>query len=81
MAPVVLSEFTLTIDIDGFIDMFWSKPGWYEEFLVGKLLDLSVNIGEWGPSPELPNAQARTVRSYHPSKISFPGLPSHAEVR
>lgn len=80
MAPIVLSEFSLAVDIHGFLDMFWTKPGWYEEFLVGKLLDLSVNIGEWAPSPEQPTAQARTVRSYHPSKISFPGLPSHAEV-
>jgi hypothetical protein len=80
MAPIVLSEFALAVDLEGFVELFWSKPQWYEEFLTEKLLDLSVNVGEWSPNPEDPATQVRTVKSYHPSKISFPGLPSHAEV-
>lgn len=81
MAPITLTEFNLSIDVDGFYQMFWEKPQWFEEFLTSKLKDLSVNVGEWAPSPEQPSAHVRTVRSYHPAKISFPGLPSHAEVR
>lgn len=80
MAPVVLSEFSLAVDIDTFLELFWRDTQWYEEFLTEKLLDLSVNVEEWAPSAENPAIQARTVKSYHPSKISFPGLPSHAEV-
>lgn len=80
MAPITLSDFALNVDIDGFYEIFWEKSQWFEEFLSNKLKDLSVDVGDWAPSPEQPNAQVRTVRSYHPSKISFPGLPSHAEV-
>ena len=46
--------------------------------LSDRLKDINVIVGEWeveGDSPIL----IRKVRSYHPSKISFPGLPSHAE--
>ena len=80
MAPVTLNDFTLNIDVDGFYEMFWGNPQWFEEFLINKLKDLSVSVGDWAPSPEQPNAHTRTVKSYHPAKISFPGLPSHAEV-
>lgn len=78
MAPVLLADFTIPVDIDTFYDWFWSNSYWYELFLVNKLLDLSVNVGEWSMTS---TSQFRNVRSYHPSKISFPGLPSHAEVR
>ena len=80
MAPIVLSEFTLTVEIDVFLDIFWHKAGWYEEFLTEQLKDISVNVGDWAPAPDKPSAQSRTVHSFHPAKISFPGLPSHAEV-
>ena len=80
MAPVTLNDFTLNIDVDGFYEMFWGNAQWFEEFLINKLKDLSVSVGDWAPSPEQPNAHTRTVKSYHPAKISFPGLPSHAEV-
>eukprot|EP01032_Pedospumella_encystans_P011246 gene11246-13086_t len=79
MAPVTLNDFTLNIDVDGFYEMFWGNAQWFEEFLINKLKDLSVSVGDWAPSPEQPNAHTRTVKSYHPAKISFPGLPSHAE--
>lgn len=68
----------------------------YEAFLRDKLQDVGISIVPWasssslltssGPSGslEVEEDQAmsrhRTVRSFHPSKISFPGLPSHAEV-
>jgi hypothetical protein len=80
MAPVLLNEFSLPIDIDTFLEMFWLKSEWYEDFLIDKLLDLSVEIGPWAAVSEQSTSQVRTVKSYHPSKISFPGLPSHAEV-
>ena len=81
MAPTVLKEFSLSIDIEEFMTIFWmdNTPGaFYETFLVEKLEDLDVCIGEW--VEEAPNVKARQIKSYHPSKISFPGLPSHAEV-
>ncbi len=77
MAPIILAEFLLTIDIDSFSETFWSDNSWYEKFLVEKLCDLSVHVGEWTLSS---NSQMRNIRSFHPAKISFPGLPSHAEV-
>lgn len=81
MAPKLLKEFVIRCSIDEFVDSFWLDRGWYERFLSEKLLDISVEIGEWGPNTVKPeNAFTRKVKSYHPSKISFPGLPSHAEV-
>lgn len=77
MSPVLLAEFTLGIDIDSFLAIFWHDNFFYESFLTEKLLDLSVNIGEWSTTS---NIRSRNIRSYHPSKISFPGLASHAEV-
>lgn len=59
-------------------------------FLVDKLLDIKVEIGPWNAESLEENAKfssqqetpvlKRIVNSYHPSKITFPGLPSHAEV-
>ena len=81
MAPKVLKEFVINCSIDKFVESFWQDRGWYERFLSEKLLDISVDIGEWGPATVKPeSAFTRNVKSYHPSKISFPGLPSHAEV-
>jgi hypothetical protein len=81
MAPVVLTQFPLNVDMDTFVSLFWMKTKWYEDFLANKLSDLSINVGEWGSTPENPSMHTRTICSYHPSKISFPGLPSHAEVK
>ena len=55
---------------------------WYERFLTEQLEDLSVNVSEWSdiPGAESSSSRVRNVSSYHPSKVSFPGLPSHAEV-
>ena len=96
MAPVVVNTFQLPVDIYTFKEKFWLDAKWFENFLVHKLSDLSVSVGDWelasvdgvaaasaggsGPASSTGVLQ-RTVRSFHPSKISFPGLPSHAEVR
>ncbi len=80
MAPIILKTFELPIDCEVYLSSFWSKPGFYERFLVEKLSDVGVQIGEWSIGVDNPNTKLRTVRCFHPSKISFPGLPSHAEV-
>ena len=82
MAPTLLKEFLLQCNIDAFLKNFWLDVGWYERFLSDKLEDINISIGEWSapPSGSL-TSFTRNVKSYHPSKISFPGLPSHAEVR
>ena len=78
MPQTVLKEFSLSIDINDFVTRFWLDSAWYENFMVVKLEDINVSIGEW--IEENPNLKTRNVKCYHPSKISFPGLPSHAEV-
>lgn len=77
MAPSILKEFDLATDMHTFLSIFWYDRSWYEKFLTEKLLDLSVEISDW---TEQKDCKSRTVSSYHPSKVSFPGLPSHAEV-
>mmetsp|Transcript_8914 Transcript_8914/g.14815 ORF Transcript_8914/g.14815 Transcript_8914/m.14815 type:complete len:736 (+) Transcript_8914:105-2312(+) len=79
MAPSVLSEFTLSVDIDNFTRIFWLKNKWYENFLANKLQDLNIEIGDWEALPGQIDSKTRTICSHHPSKVSFPGLPSHAE--
>ena len=81
MAPKLLEEFVLKCDINTFLNRFWLDKGWYERFLCEKLLDISINIEDWTLISAQPKTSfTRKVKSYHPSKISFPGLPSHAEV-
>ena len=81
MAPKLLKEFVLRCGINTFVSRFWLDIGWYERFLSEKLLDISINIEEWALTSAKSNTSfTRKVKSYHPSKISFPGLPSHAEV-
>ena len=64
---------------------------WYHKFLVDKLCDINVEIGSWSTESSTSSTSnfvsncetqilRREVHSYHPSKITFPGLPSHAEV-
>ena len=78
MAPCILKEFILQCDIDTFLKSFWLDNAWYERFLVQKLEDINVHVGEWTTAQEAVGFM-RNVRSSHPSKLSFPGLPSHAE--
>jgi hypothetical protein len=81
MAPKLLKEFVLGCGINTFVNRFWLDVAWYERFLSEKLLDISINIEEWAlTSAKSKTSFTRKVKSYHPSKISFPGLPSHAEV-
>lgn len=80
MAPVLLKEFLLECDVDTFLKYFWLDAEWYESFLISKLDDINVSIGEWN-SNQSAMSFTRNARSSHPSKISFPGLPSHAEVK
>lgn len=58
----------------------WLDSEWNEFFLSDRLKDINVSVGEWEiEGGEESSILMRKVRSYHPSKISFPGLPSHAE--
>jgi len=83
---LLIAEFLLPIDTDSFIDLFWRDSTWFCRFLTEKLEDLNVSVGEWEEqgtpclSPNKSFTNLRNIRSYHPSKLSFPGLPSHAEV-
>ncbi len=77
---MLLKEFLLAISPDAFVDAFWLSSQWYEKFLVEKLLDVDVTIEEWTSDDIVDSIKRRKVRAFHPSKISFPGLPSHAEV-
>ncbi len=73
----LLGEYEVPLNLASFLHM-WLDSEWNEFFLSDRLKDINVTVGEWeveGDSPVL----MRKVRSYHPSKISFPGLPSHAE--
>ena len=86
---VVVAEFNLNIDIDSFVTIFWKDIAWYDRFLCDGLGDINVNISEWEcmntnqhvADNGLNLVMSRKIHSYHPSKMSFPGLPSHAEVR
>lgn len=80
MPPVPITQFTLGVHIDTFLELFCRTSTWYEDFLTHKLMNLSVSVSDWTPSVGNDKVLTRTIRSYHPSKISFPGLPSHAEV-
>jgi hypothetical protein len=80
MSPFVLKEFLLQCPLHIFLKDFWLETKWYERFLSEKLEDLSVTVGEWNSIEGSSTSFTRNVKSYHPSKISFPGLPSHAEV-
>ena len=73
---VVISEFSLPTDIQTLFTKFWLDKQWYENFLNEVLEDKNIFISEW---VEKENVRSRNVESYHPSKVSFPGLPSHAE--
>ena len=76
----MLKDFVLPVDMESFLSAFWDDAGWYEKFLTEKLEDLNVKIDEWTAVQGAANTKSRSILSYHPSKISFPGLPSHAEV-
>ena len=63
--------------------VFFMDAHWYSKFLGDKLEDLNVSVGDWEAPSGTPRQGTadltRKISSFHPSKISFPGLPSHAE--
>lgn len=96
MAPHLLRTFHFPINIHDFLDHCWENQDFYEHFLIHHLKDLGVQISSWteeggegiiGSTPNKSSLElkdvilkTRNVKCFHPSKISFPGLPSHAEV-
>jgi hypothetical protein len=80
---MLLKEFVIETDLKTFYEIFWSDPSWYANFLENQLQDLNVEVCSWETSNtgnESIVKRVRKVKSFHPSKVSFPGLPSHAEV-
>jgi hypothetical protein len=76
MAP--LTSFELRdCDMATFM-IFFLEKSWYEKFLRDKLEDKEVQVGDWDAT-QGSAILTRKIRSFHPSKVSFPGLPSHAE--
>ena len=73
----LLAEFALPITIEIFCNLFFYSSNWYEIFLSKHLNDLNIVIGPWSDCKEM-KSQVREITSHHPSKVSFPGLPSHA---
>lgn len=80
MSRIQLKSFELPINIEGFVEKLWLNNAFYEKFLSEKLKDIGIEIGDWNEVAGS-GVRKRQVRSFHPAKISFPGLPSHAEVR
>ena len=83
MTRVLLKKFNLSLSCEHFLTSFWYDADnvFYETFLRDKLQDVGISVVAWNDSSGSSDCERhRTVRSFHPSKISFPGLPSHAEV-
>lgn len=74
MSGAKVFEFVLPIDSSTFLTVFWQDKNhsYYLSFLQNQLKNLDISISDWADG-------ARKVRSMHPSKVSFPGMPSHAE--
>eukprot|EP01038_Epipyxis_sp_PR26KG_P017504 gene17504-24246_t len=86
MAPILLKDFKLNITYEELIAELWLNPTWYNKFLTEILNDIKVEISDWVTQEKNHvsdgsniTIKTRQVNSHHPSKISFPGLPSHAE--
>ena len=84
-----LMDLTLPLGLDELM-RFWMDKEWQLAFMRDKLLDLDISIGDWetcssSSGEAVDNARVssfcltRKIRSFHPNKVSFPGLPSHAE--
>lgn len=79
-------DFDLEISQERFLEEFWFSSVFYEQFLRESLQDEEVIVGEWRErEPPASSAEPasleriRHVQSKHPCKVSFPGLPSHAD--
>ncbi len=73
-----IAEFTVHLNTREYLQHFWFDKSQFETFLSTKLEDKNIAIDDW---TNLGNSQTRQVKSAHPSKISFPGLPSHANSK
>jgi hypothetical protein len=73
-----IAEFTVNLNAREYLQHFWFNKSIYESFLSTKLEDKNIAIDDWS---NLGNTQTRQVKSAHPSKISFPGLPSHTNSK
>jgi hypothetical protein len=74
----LIAEFALPVNLLTFCDLFLYSDSWYEHFLLNSLHDRNITIGGWNDCDDQ-QSKVREVKSEHPSKVSFPGLPSHAE--
>lgn len=85
---MLLKEFFVDVDLETFYNVFWLNSQWYKDFLTNQLKDIEIQVSDWENTPvDITGANdtfsvslKRKVRSLHPAKMSFPGLPSHAEV-
>jgi hypothetical protein len=71
-----ITSFELPVKLDDFCSIFWYENDWYEDFMANTLKDINITIGEWKDHED--KSLVRNLKSDHPSKVSFPGLPSHA---
>lgn len=71
-----ITDFQLPVKFDDFCTIFWHEKEWYADFMQNKLQDINIYIGEWTEHDD--KSLVRNIKSDHPSKVSFPGLPSHA---
>lgn len=76
MSQHLIAEFAFQIKIIKFCDLFLYSNLWYKNFLINNLNDLNVIVGDWNECSD--KSKVREIKSDHPSKVSFPGLPSHA---
>jgi hypothetical protein len=74
----LIAEFALPINLQTFCNLFLYSNEWYENFLSKSLQDINISVSSWNEN-EIDQSKVREVKSHHPSKVSFPGLPSHAE--
>jgi hypothetical protein len=82
MVSSLLKEYTVSIDIASFASLFWLDAHFFESFLVDQLHDKEVKVGQWKDivGHDKKHMKTRTVKCFHPSKASYPGLPSHVDV-
>jgi hypothetical protein len=76
----VLVEYTLPCSAPDLISRYLTQR-WTHHFLATELQDIGVNVTSWELDPEEAQGDkllTREVVSSHKSKVSFPGLASHA---
>jgi hypothetical protein len=82
MAETSIANFMIPCDLAGFVNLFWRDKKWFEKFLADQVGDIDIEIGDWmEDNADNSGRRSREIRSFHPSRISFPGLPAHCESR